>query len=202
MPTKIINGGNKFKHIDLKGETLEAIDKQRRKSGCKDPNSPGKRFYGLTEATIALTPGEIIPIFQSMMGLGAQVTVKFKDVEAKYSAVTTLCRPANKAKLTPKAKAEWERFEKELIKHEKLHFDDAKALADTVATEVHKMSVTGKGKTLEEAGVNAAKALKFEYSKTFTGKKLVDRINKGMAKRDSIDGHGTGSGAKLKYAIK
>lgn len=201
MTKKITDKGNRYAYVQLAGKTLEEIDKERKKSGCKDPNSPGKRYYGLTEATIEVQPGEVGCLNAMFLSRKAVATAKFFDVEVKYHGLTTICLPRDKSKLSGKAKAEWDRFEKEVVKHEALHYDDARVLAEDIAKEVMSLSATGKGDTIEDAGKDALWQLEKAYRKAFGGTELEKRINKAMKDRDAIDGHGSGSGAKLKTSV-
>lgn len=200
MAKKITDKGNRYAWLQLAGKSLADIDKERKTKGCKDPNSPGKRYYGLTEASIAVEPANIGAIAQNQLTRGATATVKFFDVEVKYWGLTTICLPKEKSKLSSKATSEWDRFEKELIKHEKKHYDDAKDLATDMADEIMKLSASGKGDTIEDAGEDATKKLIELYKKKFGGGEIEKRINKAMKARDSIDGHG-GSATKLKTSI-
>jgi hypothetical protein len=187
----------------LKGETLAEIDRDRKKNGLVDPNDKSKRFYGVTDVTIRLVPGDPRSLGAAeMLRNNVGVTAKFNDCTAEVSAATTICKPKDFSKLSSDARKEWERFEKAVDGHEKLHVEDGKALAQSIVDEVISLNADGKGETIEEASAAAVWELEKLFNKKFGAGEIEKRINAEMKNRDGKDKHGEKAGAILKSSIR
>jgi predicted secreted Zn-dependent protease len=187
----------------LKGQTLAEIDRDRKKSGLVDPNDKSQKFYGVTDVTIRLVPGGPRSIgAPTTLSHGTDVMVRLTECTAEVSAATTVCKPKDLSMLSGDARKEWDRFEKAVDSHEKLHVEDGKALAQSIVDEVISLNASGKGETIEDAYAAAVWELEKLFNKKFGGGEIEKRISAEMKNRDGKDKHGEKSGAVLKTSIR
>jgi hypothetical protein len=199
---KLTDKGFTVKTKPLKGDTLAELDKERKKNGMVDPNDKSQKFYAATDVTIELKPGADVWYPGSFHIINHKVlsNPQLLSPEVIVSAVITICVPSKLTKFSKEAKAEWKRFYKEVEKHEKEHVRDGKKLAETMLKEVTGLSVKMETETVNEADMRklAMKLLTAEMVRVYGGGAIADRVNKAMAKLDSVSGHG---GVKLKTSI-
>lgn len=198
----LTDNGYKVQNKKLKGETLAEVDKDRRKNGCVDNNDTSQKFYAVTDVKIELKIGSEVwyPGGMNILSFKVHTNPQLLDPEVIVSAVITICVPAKLNKLSTAAKAEWKRFYTAVLKHEKEHVRDGKALAEQMLKEMRGLSVLMKTDTVDEAKMRkeALKLLGKEAVAKFGGGQIEKRINAVMSKLDSVSGHG---GVKLNFDI-
>ncbi len=204
MPGKGVNDkGFKFKTKKLKGDTLEEIDKQRKKNGAEDPNDKSQKFYAVAAVEIDLRTGADIwyPGGMHILSHMIHTTPKYEKPEAHVSTEIEIHVPANLGKLSKDAQKEWKRFEAALRKHEVEHHKEGLKLAEQLILEVKQLNVNMKTETSNEAALKkeAHRLLGKEFLGTFGGGEIKKRVNEAMHRFDKATKHG---GVVLKTSIE
>ena len=186
--------GFTIKPKKLKGATLAEVDVDRKKNGMVDPNDKSQKFYGATDVTIELKIGTEVWYPGGMHILNFKVVLmpQLLAPEVIVSSVINVCVPDKLGGMSAKAKKEWARFYKALVKHEKEHVADGKKLAEEMLKEMAGLSVTLKSESVNEAHIKkeSLKLLAAEATKKFGGGEIKKRVNERMKKLDSVNGHG------------
>lgn len=204
----------KVKFADLDGDTLKDIEKSVNKKGPKDQN--GKRQYAVTECwvesnifdrkdsdkRIEILSKITAPVRDEKIRFGLQNVTLFLRGKLEY------CAPKNYRKLSKPAKKEWDRFFRELMRHEGQHFTDGIDLGRSLERDLKSCTVEVKIAEFDPSDrrsvLNAKKA-----AAPLLIKKISD-IAKGNkfwanAKRVAFDimtKHGATTGARLDTSIE
>jgi uncharacterized protein DUF922 len=201
--TSVNDKGYKFKTKKLKGDTLEEIEKNCRKSGGVDPNDKSRKFYAVTSVKVDLRTGEDVwyPGGMHILNRMIATTPRYEKPEAHVSSEIELYAPANLSKLSKDAQKEWKRFETDLRKHEIEHHKEGLKLAEKLVAEVKQVPVDMKTETLNEAAMKkeALRLLGKKFISTFGGGEIEKRVNAAMADLDRRTHHG---GVVLKTSIE
>lgn len=200
---KLTDKGFIIKHKKLKGETLEKVDKERKKNGCVDPNDKAEKFYAVTAVTVELKLGTEVWYPGGMHILSHQIITnpQLLEPEAIVTAEIEMCVPDKLNGMSSAAKKEWKRFYAALLKHEKKHVADGVKVAQQMLNDLTALSVMMKTETVNEAALKkeALRLLGKEATRVFGGGEIEKRINAAMKKLDSQTGHGS---VKLNTSIE
>jgi len=207
MPASLRVTPTKYKSYKVSGDDLEAILKNMRKKGPKDPND-GKRVAALTSTTLDVSAAVSSARFE---GDGEIVTrrdgkfeakAKIKSMTVAYSS-ETLLPEVGANKLSVQAWVEWGRFKLKLGIHEHEHVKKVKSDAVAIVADINAMRGVGIDADKGKAAFAAAGDLQKQIVKKYNTKTLEKRFNAIHKKLDKPKKKGRpGHGPVLDATVK
>jgi predicted secreted Zn-dependent protease len=181
------NEGVKVVTYKVSGKTLAEIWDDIKAKGPKDD---GKHRAGFTKAPV-VTPDRLNFDSETTTNKAGEteMTVWIKSAEIKMKAEIKLPKLASDKDLSPKAKAEWKRFMKELREHEDEHVETTEKEAKAIAKEFSELTGTGAGKDKKVAAKEAQADFVKNFKASFGGNEVDQRLKKVNKALDS-GGHG------------
>ncbi|MEL6220889.1 MAG: DUF922 domain-containing protein [Pseudomonadota bacterium] len=192
MGASLRSRGAKVTYYTITGETLAEVSEQLKKKGPKDPIS-GKRLAGVTKLrlSVGLDRADYEPagkIVEDEKSQGFSASGKVKKLEIGLSGVITLPRLQSNG-LSKKAKAEWERFSKDLRKHQTQHLAVAERELCKIIEEIDAMRGDATGPSEKEAEQGAYSNLASQIRERYRTK-IEARIEGAQQKWDSKSNYG------------
>ena len=191
-----------IKKYTVVGDTLEAVWKDVLKKGPKDPND-NKKVAALT-ATFIEIDGKWTHEERggSCRDDGKiEVVIGIKNLNLKIDG-TILMPKLGAAKLSAKAKKEWDRFVKKVEAHEKEHMVVTKGVAEKMDKEMAIMTAFGVGDDEKKATAAARKNFEKAFVAVYNAKSVSALITAAHKKLDKDSAHGAKHGASLDTTIK
>ncbi|MEM9147423.1 MAG: DUF922 domain-containing protein [Pseudomonadota bacterium] len=199
MGASLRSRGAKVTYYTVAGESLPEIEEQIKKKGPKDPIS-GKRLAGVTKLrlSVALDRAEFEPAGKILEDEKTDLYAcrgKVKKLEIGLSGVITLPRLQTKD-LSKKARSEWERFAKDLRKHQTQHLAAAEAEINKVIVEIDEMRAEAQGVSTQEASDKAYAQLRRDLVERYRGN-IDKRVEWAQQKFDNKNNYGPTLNTKI-----
>lgn len=207
MPASLKVTPVKYRTYKVSGDDLNAILKDMKKKGPKDPND-GKRVAALTSTTLDVSAAVSSAKFEGDGGIITRSDGKF-EAKAKIKSMPvlyyseTLMPEIGANKLSVRAWVEWARFKVKLGIHENEHVKKVKSDAVTIVADINAMRGVGVDADKGKAAFAAAGDLQAQIVKKYNGTTLKKRFNAIHKKLDKPKKRGRpGHGPVLDATIK
>ena len=187
MGVTVKKGTVKTSEYSVSGDTLAAIWSDIQKNG---PKHKGSARAGLTTCELDMDASSSkIEFTTSGSGKDYEAEATMTKGTLNYDCEIKAPKLKSDSGLSAAAKAEWDRFMKELLAHEQEHVTDFGKTATQIGKDIDALKATGKGADKKKAEKAAFEAYKKSYASKFSKDATDKRLAAGADALDS-GGHG------------